>query len=155
MHQGNWLNPYINYPFLTWDRATSAAAPPRPLGMHVKHYYTVREPELDHRIFALRSLGGERTDGRRGRRASVGEEHLGRNYWQAWYQAGPQECEHPHPALEPIPQLLHRGLKFLCEHAACSGIYLDDIAYDRSIMLRARKVLDRYTGGGLIDLHRC
>ena len=50
------------------------------------------------------------------------------------------------------------GLDWLVKNAGCDGIYLDDISYDRTVMMRARKILDRSPviksrGGGLIDLH--
>jgi hypothetical protein len=31
----------------------------------------------------------------------------------------------------------------LVKNAGCDGIYLDDISYDRTVMMRARKILDR------------
>ena len=60
IHQGNELNPYINYPFLTADKLRAYADKVHALGMRVKYYYTIRElsnwtPEL----FALRSFGSE------------------------------------------------------------------------------------------------
>jgi hypothetical protein len=39
------------------------------------------------------------------------------------------------------------------KNAGCDGIYLDDISYDRTIMRRARRILDTNPRGGLIDLH--
>ena len=155
VHQGNGLNPYINYPFLTWDRLRDFGRAAEALGMRVKHYYTVRElSNWTTEIFALRSMGDELLMDGDGGGHPWGEEHLGRNYWQAWYQAGPQDVSILTQPMSRFHNYYIEGLKFLCEHAACSGIYLDDIAYDRSIMLRARKVLDRNAKhGGLIDLH--
>jgi Family of unknown function (DUF6067) len=83
-----------------------------------------------------------------------GEEHLGGNYWQAWYEPGVQDVSFLTQPVSRFHNYYIEGLRWLCENAGCDGIYLDDIAYDRSIMLRARKVLDRYCPrGGLIDLH--
>ncbi len=155
IHQGNSLNPYINYPFLTWEklRAFSDAAHQR--GMRAKYYYTVRElsnwcPEL----FAFRSMGNEILMSGKGGGHPWGEEHLAGDYWQAWYEPTVQDVSFLTQPMSRFHNYYIEGLRWLCENAGCDGIYLDDIAYDRAIMLRARKVLDRYSPrGGLIDLH--
>lgn len=155
IHQGNWLNPYINYPFRTADKLGAFAAASHERGMRTKFYYTVRElsnwaPE----IFALRSMGDNCLLSGKGGGHPWGEEHLNQDYWQAWYEPGVQDVSILTQPMCRWHNYYIEGLKFLCEKAGCDGIYLDDIAYDRSIMLRARKVLDRYCPrGGLIDLH--
>jgi len=155
VHQGNWLNPYINYPFLTADKLGAFAKAAHDRGMRAKYYYTVRElsnwcPEL----FAFRSMGDEILMSGKGGGHPWGEEHLGGNYWQAWYEPGVQDVSFLTQPMSRFHNYYIEGLRWLCENAGCDGIYLDDIAYDRSIMLRARKVLDRYCPrGGLIDLH--
>lgn len=45
------------------------------------------------------------------------------------------------------------GLQWLLEHTGIDGLYFDDVAFDRSIMMRIRKVLDRHHPGCTIDLH--
>lgn len=155
IHQGNWLNPYINYPFLTWDKLRDFSKAAHDRGMRAKYYYTVREltnwaPE----VFALRSMGDEILIPGKGGGHPWGEEHLGGNYWQAWYEPGVQDVSFLTQPMSRWHNYYIEGLKWLCDNAGCDGIYLDDIAYDRSIMLRARKVLDRSSPrGALIDLH--
>jgi len=155
IHQGNWLNPYINYPFLTADRLAAFAASAYERGMRAKYYYTVRElsnwcPEL----FAFRSMGDELLMSGKGGGHPWGEEHLHGNYWQAWFEPGTQDVSFLTQPMSRFHNYYIEGLRWLCENAGCDGIYLDDIAYDRSIMLRARKVLDRFCPrGGRIDLH--
>jgi hypothetical protein len=39
------------------------------------------------------------------------------------------------------------------KNVGIDGLYIDDVAFDRSIMKRVRKVLDRNRPGALIDLH--
>jgi hypothetical protein len=45
------------------------------------------------------------------------------------------------------------GLNWLAENMKIDGIYIDDIAFDRTTMKRVRKVLDRNRPDALIDLH--
>lgn len=155
IHQGNWLNPYINYPFLTADKLGAFAKAAHDRGMRSKYYYTVRElsnwaPEL----FAFRSMGDEILMSGKGGGHPWGEEHLGGNYWGAWYEPGVQDVSYLTQPMSRLHNYYVEGLRWLCENAGCDGIYLDDISYDRAIMLRARKVLDRYCPrGGRIDLH--
>jgi hypothetical protein len=155
LHQGHWLNPYINYPFLTWEKLRDFSKAAHDRGIRAKYYYTVRElsnwcPEL----FAFRSMGDEILMSGKGGGHPWGEEHLGGNYWQAWYEPAVQDVSFLTQPMSRFHNYYIEGLRWLCENAGCDGIYLDDIAYDRSIMLRARKVLDRYCPrGGLIDLH--
>jgi hypothetical protein len=123
--------------------------------MRAKYYYTVRElsnwcPEL----FAFRSMDSELLMSGTGGGHPWGEEHLHGNYWQAWFEPGTQDVSFLTQPMSRFHNYYIEGLRWLCQNAGCDGIYLDDIAYDRSIMLRARKVLDRFSPrGGLIDLH--
>jgi len=45
------------------------------------------------------------------------------------------------------------GLKWLIEKVGIDGVYLDGIGYDREIMKRFRKVMERAKPGALIDFH--
>jgi hypothetical protein len=45
------------------------------------------------------------------------------------------------------------GLDWLARHIGIDGLYLDDVAFDRTTMKRVRKVLDRNRPAPLIDLH--
>ena len=45
------------------------------------------------------------------------------------------------------------GLNWLAKNMEIDGIYIDDIAFDRTTMKRVRKVLDRNRPEALIDLH--
>ncbi len=155
IHQGNSLNPYINYPFLTADRLKAFTDQAHQRDMRVKYYYTVRElsnwaPEL----FAIRSMGDSILPHGKGGGHPWLEEHLGGNYWGAWYEPGVQDVS---LLTKPTGKWLNyyvEGLRWLVEQTGCDGLYLDDISYDRETMERCRKVLDRYNPrGGRIDLH--
>ena len=59
LHQGNQLNPYINYPFLTVDALRKYVAEAHAAGARVKLYYTVRELSASAAEFwAPRRSGG-------------------------------------------------------------------------------------------------
>jgi hypothetical protein len=45
------------------------------------------------------------------------------------------------------------GLDWVARNIGIDGLYLDDVAFDRTTMKRVRKVLDRNRPGALIDLH--
>ncbi len=154
IHQGNALNPYINYPFLTADKLADYTTRAHTAGLRVKFYYTVREltnwtPEL----FALRSFGNELIAPGQGGGHAWCEEHLGGNYWGAWYEPGVNDASILTATMSRFHNFYLEGLDWLVKHAGCDGIYLDDISYDRTVMKRARRILDTDPRGGLIDLH--
>jgi hypothetical protein len=45
------------------------------------------------------------------------------------------------------------GLNWLVRNIGIDGLYIDDVAYDRTTMKRVRKILDRGRKGALVDLH--
>ncbi|TWF42278.1 hypothetical protein FHW36_10233 [Chitinophaga polysaccharea] len=175
IHQGNMLNPYINYPFLTTDTLTKYVTANRRIGISTKLYYTVRElTNYTPEIWALRSLGDEifspgkgsqladqfADDGVGGNLFSTGGpwlvEHLGKNYDAAWHTP----LENSEYDMSIRTQGLSRwhnyyleGLNWLVKNVGIRGIYLDGVGYDRDIMKRVRKVMDRAADSCLIDFH--
>jgi len=175
LHQGDALNPHINYPFLTADKIAEYARAAHDAGMKVKIYYTVRElSNYTAEFWALRSLGDEvfrngpgfkladhfRTAKDKKDLPKTGSswlcEHVITGYVPAWHQ--PLGNGHTDAAL--ATQGLSRwhnyyleGLDYLVRHVGIDGLYLDGIGYDREIMKRVRKVLLRANPGGLIDFH--
>ncbi len=155
IHQGNALNPYINYPFLTADKLRDYTTRAHAAGLRVKYYYTVREltnwaPEL----FAMKSFGDELIAPGKGGGHAWSEEHLGGDYWQAWYEPGVNDASILTASMSRFHNLYLEGLRWLVENTGCDGVYLDDVSYDRTVTKRARKILDRADPrGGLIDLH--
>ncbi len=154
IHQGNALNPYINYPFLTADKLHAYGVQAHDAGLRVKHYYTVREltnwcPELP----ALRAFGDELLATGRGGGHAWCEEHLSSNYLGAWYSGSTNDASVLTATMSRFHNFYLEGLDWLVKNAACDGIYLDDISYDRTIMKRARRILNQNPRGALIDLH--
>ncbi|MBN1417550.1 MAG: hypothetical protein JXP34_02175 [Planctomycetes bacterium] len=154
---GEALNPYINYPFLTIDALAGFAREAHAAGLRVKIYYTVRE--LSNRVaemFPLRSLGHEIFAGGPGGGHSWLCEHLISDYAPAWHHIFPDGRVDAAIAMTGLSRWHNyylEGLAWLLREAEIDGLYLDGIGYDRAIMKRVRKVLDRVRPGSLIDFH--
>jgi hypothetical protein len=174
LHQGDGLNPYINYPFLTTDRLAAYAAEAHARQMKVKLYYTIRElSNYTAEFWALRSLGGEiYTTGPGFRladqfaeqptaaRGPTGSswlcEHAMTGYVPAWHQPlgnGHYDAAIATTGLSRWHNYYLEGLNWLVRNVGIDGLYLDGIGYDREIMKRVRKVLQRARPGCLIDFH--
>jgi len=157
VHHANSVNPYINYPFLTVEPLKKLVREWQDRGMKVKLYYTVRE--LSNHIvelWALRSLGTEVLAGGPGGGYPWLREHLVSDYTTQWYV--------PFPDGTADAALLNsgesrwynyyiEGLGWLLRNVGIDGLYLDDVSYDRRILKRMRKVMERVRPGSMIDLH--
>ncbi len=157
VHQGNELNPYINYPFVETAKMAAYVKEAHAFGLKVKIYYTIRE--LSNRVaelFALRSLGYEVfTDGPGGGDSWL-QEHLVSNYAPAWHTplgGGETDAAIGTVGLSRWHNTYLEGLRWLMQNVRIDGLYLDGIGYDREIMKRVRKVMDRTRPGSLIDFH--
>jgi hypothetical protein len=157
VHQGNELNPYINYPFLTVDKLSAYVNEAHGLGLKVKIYYTVRE--LSNHVvemWALRSLGDEIFVDGPGAGSAWLREHLVSHYTPAWHETlptGEVDAAIQTTGLSRWHNYYLEGLAWLLRNVEIDGLYLDGIGYDRQIMKRVRKVLDRNRPGSLIDFH--
>ena len=156
-HQGNELNPYINYPFLTTEKFAAYVAEAHAKGIKVKTYYTVRElSNYVAEIWPLRSLGYEIfLDGGGGGHSWL-REHLVAHYGSAWHQPYPNgevDAAIATTGLSRWHNYYLEGLSWLVTNVGIDGLYLDGIGYDREIMKRVRKVMDRARPGCLIDFH--
>ena len=174
LHQGDALNPYINYPFLTTDKLSAYTREAHERGMRVKLYYTIRElSNYAAEFWALRSLGHEVYAGGAGFRladqfaaAPAGAaqptgsswlcEHVIRDYAPAWHQPlgnGHYDAAIATTGLSRWHNYYLEGLNWLVRNVGIDGLYLDGVGYDREIMKRVRKVLSRARPGCLIDFH--
>lgn len=175
VHQGNLLNPYINYPFLTTDTLKKYISANRKSGIRTKIYYTVRElSNYAPEIWAFRSLGDEiftpglgaqladqfADDGLGGNLYAKGGpwlvEHLRTRYDAAWHtplQGGEYDMSIRTQGLSRLHNYYLEGLGWLAKNTGMRGIYLDGVGYDREIMKRVRKVLDKSADSCLIDFH--
>lgn len=159
VHQGNKLNPYINYPFLTADKLAAYVSEAHNLGLKAKIYYTIRE--LSNHVaemWALRSLGNEVFITGAGGGVSWLQEHLVTDFEPAWVTPSPNgegelDAAIATAGLSRWHNYYLEGLAWLLRNVEIDGLYLDGIGYDREIMKRVRKVLDRNRPGSLIDFH--
>ena len=157
IHHGNELNPNINYPFRMADKLAAYVTDAHAKGAKVKIYYTVRElSNYVAEMWCLRSLGHEVFVGGGGGGASWLREHLVTDYAPAWHHVFPDgevDAAIVTTGLSRWHNYYLEGLRWLLQHVQIDGLYLDGIGYDREIMKRVRKVMDRTRPGCLIDFH--
>jgi hypothetical protein len=154
IHHANDINPYINYPFLRAPAMKAYIDDAHRRGYKVKIYYTVRE--LSNRapeVFALRSLGDEVLIDGPGGGPSWLQEHLGGNYIAGWYVPALKDAAIITSGVSRWHNYYVEGLNWLVRNVGIDGLYIDDVAFDRTTMKRVRKVLERGRPGPLIDLH--
>ena len=157
VHHATAYNPYINYPFLEPEKMRDFVDQWHDNGWKVKFYYTVREvtnrlPEL----WALRSLGLEiLNDGPGGGYAWL-QEHLVNNYMVQWYNylgEGKADAAIQTSSESRWFNYYIEGLAWLIQNMDIDGLYLDDVAFDRHILKRMRRVMDMHKPECMIDLH--
>ena len=155
VHHATAINPWINYPFLRPQAMKAYADSLHAAGMRFKVYYTVREltyhaPEL----WALRTIGSEVLASGPGGGHSWLQEHLQRDYIPGWVVPELRDVALVTSGVSRWHNFYVEGMQWLAEHAGVDGIYLDDVAFDRSTMQRIRRVLAAHgTPGERIDLH--
>ena len=160
IHQGNALNPNINYPFLTVDKLNSYVAQGNKHGMKTKLYYTLRELSTHIvELWMLRSLQNEVFTTGAGfadpnalakqemYRNHTGDswicEHLIDDYRAAWHGPLPDgdiDAAIETAGLSRLHNYYVESLRWLLENVGIGGIYLDGIGYDREVMKRVYKV---------------
>ncbi|MGH4030187.1 glycoside hydrolase domain-containing protein [Actinomycetota bacterium Odt1-20B] len=157
LHHATPPNPYINDPLLRADALRSYTDAAHQLGIRVKVYDTVREltrntPELP----ALAALGDEVfAPGPGGGHAWL-REHLGADYVPGWVATDVGDVAVVTGGESRWHNAYVCGVERLRRVLGVDGLYLDDVAYDRTTMKRVRKALER-SGNGvpLVDLHSC
>ena len=157
IHHGNDINPFINYPFLRTDKLADYVKSAHEKNLKVKLYYTIRELS-NHvaELWAMRSLGDEiYADGPGGGYAWLCE-HLVDGYSPAWHHPfanGTWCASISQTGLSRWHNYYVEGLGWLARNVEIDGLYLDEIGYDREIIKRVRRVLDKHRPGSLLDLH--
>jgi hypothetical protein len=157
VHHANEVNPYINYPFAAVPQMSAFVKTWQDRGMKVKIYYTVRElSNYVTEMWALRSLGTEVLAGGGGGGFPWLREHLAANYTPQWFQPYPDGTADASILTSGESRWYNyyvEGLAWLTRNVHIDGLYLDDVTYDRRVLKRMRKVLERNRPGSLIDLH--
>jgi hypothetical protein len=154
VHHATAVNTFINYPFLRPEAMKAYIDSAHAAGMKVKIYYTVRElsnkaPEL----FALRSLGDEILSHGPGGGFAWLQEHLDPDYIPGWLVPQWRDAAVITSGVSRWHNYYLEGLNWLVQNVGIDGLYIDDVAFDRTVMKRVRKILDRDREGSLIDLH--
>lgn len=154
IHQGTAINPYINYPFIRTDAMKAYIDSAHNEGMKVKIYNTVRE--LSNRAYelpALFSLGHEIYSAGKGGGYSWLREHLDQDYIAAWFTPEEKDAAIVNSGMSRWHNYYVEGINWLTKNIGIDGLYLDDVAFDRDIMKRVKRVLTTDNHPGLIDLH--
>jgi hypothetical protein len=155
VHHATPINPFINYPFLRPVEMKAYADSVHAARMRLKIYYTVREltnhaPEF----WMLRSLGHEVFAAGPGGGHSWLQEHVGDDYIPGWVVPEMHDIALVTSGISRWHNFYIEGLQWLVDHEGIDGLYLDDVAFDRTTMQRVRRVLaSRGTPGERIDLH--
>jgi hypothetical protein len=123
-------------------------------GLEVKIYNTVRELS-NHawELFALRSLGHEVFSPGAGGGFSWLQEHLGDDYIAAWFVPPLKDAAIVNSGMSRWHNYYVEGMRWLVENVGIDGVYLDDVAFDRTTMKRIKRVLTAGGHPGIIDLH--
>lgn len=154
VHHATEINPFINYPFIRPKEMKAYIDDAHGMGMKVKIYYTVRElSNIAPELFALRSLGDEILSYGPGGGFAWLQEHLGGNYIAGWLVPKYKDAAVINSGVSRWHNYYLEGLDWLVKNVGIDGLYIDDVAFDRTVMKRVRKILDRGRRGALIDLH--
>jgi hypothetical protein len=161
MHQGNIVNPWINYPFLTNDVMGETSSALHNLGVRFSIYNTMRE--LSNRCaetFAMRAMGDGYVPGGSAPGSDWLREHVASDFLSAWSTPVPGAGGGNQFVMDAAMRVLAlsrwnnyyvEGVQQMMRDFELDGIYLDEIAYDRITMMRIRKLLDQRNG--VIDHH--
>jgi len=154
IHHGTAINPYINYPFIAHDAMKAYIDEAHAKGLKVKIYNTVRElSNSAYETFAMRSLGHEIYSAGKGGGYSWLQEHLGDDYIAAWYVPEVKDAAIINSGMSRWHNYYVEGMNWLTQNVGIDGIYLDDVAFDRTTMKRVKRVLTQNGHPGIIDLH--
>lgn len=171
IHHATRLNPFINYPFFETEKLRDFVEQCHDNSIRAKIYYTIKEltvrcPE----IWAFKSLDGEVLPSTyeigssfQGSLPYADEwlaKYMKEKYMTAWRQK--VNCDGYDNAIEislmtaPMSRFNNyflEGLQWVLDNTGMDGLYFDDVAFDRSVMKRLRKIMDRHHPGCTIDLH--
>ncbi len=154
IHHATPINPWINYPFIEWKKMKAYIDEAHSKGLKVKIYNTVRElSDHAYETFPMRSLGSEIYSTGKGGGFSWLQEHLGGNYIAAWFVPEIKDAAIINSGISRWHNYYVEGMNWLVQNVGIDGIYLDDVAFDRTTMKRIKRVLTKDGHPGIIDLH--
>lgn len=154
IHHATPINPYINYPFIEHAKMKAYIEEAHAKGLQVKIYNTIRElSNRAYEIHALRSLGHEIFSPGPGQGFSWLQEHLGDDYIAAWFVPELKDAAIINSGMNRWHNYYVEGMNWLVRNVGIDGIYLDDVAFDRTTMKRIKRVLTQNNHPGILDLH--
>jgi hypothetical protein len=154
VHHATAINPWINYPFIAHREMKAYVDEAHAKGMKVKIYNTVRElSNRAYELFALRSLGHEVFSPGPGGGWPWLQEHLGDDYIAAWFVPELEDAAVINSGMSRWHNYYVEGMRWLADNVGIDGVYLDDVAFDRTTMKRVKRVLTRDGRPGIVDLH--
>ncbi len=154
IHHATPINPWINYPFIAHRDMKAYIDEAHGKGLLVKIYNTVRElSNRAYELFPLRSLGHEVFSPGAGGGFSWLQEHLVDDYIAAWFVPEIQDAAIVNSGMSRWHNYYVEGMNWLVQHVGIDGIYLDDVAFDRTTMKRIKRVLTRNGHPGIVDFH--
>ncbi|HLK30836.1 MAG TPA: glycoside hydrolase domain-containing protein [Puia sp.] len=154
IHHATPINPWINYPFIEYKKMKAYIDEAHSKGLKVKIYNTVRElSDHAYETFALRSLGTEIYSTGKGGGFSWLQEHVHDNYIAAWFVPEIKDAALINSGISRWHNYYVEGMNWLVQNVGIDGIYLDDVAFDRTTMKRIKRVLTEDGHPGIIDLH--
>ncbi len=154
IHHATPINPFINYPFIVHREMKSYIDSAHQKGLKVKIYNTIRElSNSAYETFPMRSLGHEIYSPGKGGGYSWLQEHLGDDYIAAWYVPEIKDAAIVNSGMSRWHNYYVEGMNWLVKNVGIDGIYLDDVAFDRTTMKRIKRVLTQDGHPGIIDLH--
>ena len=159
-HGAEGINPWINYPFLTLEAIQDFRQRMLRCGYRdVDVYYTLREISSHiSELWAMRSLGDEIFVGGAPTQAAQQEvqiyrsgggyawlqEHLVEGYARAWlhvYPDGQVDAAIATQGLSRLHNFFVEGMDLLMKATGCGGLYIDGLAFGRSILQRVARVM--------------
>ncbi|MES1220910.1 MAG: glycoside hydrolase domain-containing protein [Bacteroidota bacterium] len=154
IHHATPINPWINYPFIEYKKMKAYIDEAHSKGLKVKIYNTVREvSNRAYETFAMRSLGHEIYSPGKGGGFSWLQEHIGSDYIAAWFVPEIKDAAIVNSGMSRWHNYYVEGMNWLVQNIGIDGIYLDDVAFDRTTMKRIKRALTQDQHPGIIDLH--
>lgn len=154
IHHNTPINPYINYPFIEYNKMKAYIDEAHSKGLKVKIYNTIRElSNKAYEIHALRSLGHEIFSAGKGGGFSWLQEHVGDDYIAAWFVPEIKDAAIVNSGMNRWHNYYVEGMNWLVQNVGIDGVYLDDVAFDRITMKRIKRVLTQDGHPGILDLH--
>ena len=101
----------------------------------------------------MRSLGHEIYSPGKGGGYSWLQEHLREDYLAAWFVPDLKDAAIINSGMSRWHNYYVEGIKWLVRNVGIDGLYLDDVAFDRTTMKRVKRMLVQDGRPGIVDLH--